>query len=344
MRNPVIVVLILFFGSSLADTVVPSDAVVNWVNVRSEAIPGVGILIVGHLHPGETAQFLSESGSYYEIRLDSGTTGFVHKAWTDLVPHVPSNIQIASFNIQVFGKAKANKPNVMAELAAIVRKYDIVAVQEIKDKAGNTPVRFLTEINSDGSNYSLLLSERSGLAEDDKSSQEQYAYYFNTEVLTVLSDAGLYEDLSDQFQREPYVARFSAKNGNFTFVLITVHTKPELAVEETKALHAAIQWAQGRFPDEDDFIALGDFNASCDFAQPEDFEGSPIVEQYVWIIPDDADTNVSPSSACAYDRIIITQEAEEDYANRFGIDNSITDSEVSDHFPVWAQFQTNADN
>jgi len=43
-------------------------------------------------------------------------------------------IKIATFNIQIFGKAKSQKPAVMGTLAGIVKKYDVVAIQEIKNK------------------------------------------------------------------------------------------------------------------------------------------------------------------------------------------------------------------
>ena len=133
---------------------------------------------------------MNDVSSYYEIELNSGVTGFVHKSWTHRVAESASNIKIAIFNIQIFGKTKASKPGVMAELASIIRKYDIVAVQKIKDKPGNVPTLFLTEINSDGSAYTLVVSERSGLQPDDESSQEQYAYYLNTETIHVSVSAG----------------------------------------------------------------------------------------------------------------------------------------------------------
>ncbi|MCH8101356.1 MAG: hypothetical protein IIB74_13110 [Proteobacteria bacterium] len=165
-------VLFACCGFAVADTVTPRDSVVHWVNVREEAVPGPTVQIVGHLHPDEIAEFLGEEGSYFEIELGNGVTGFVHKSWTVRIPSTASTIKIATFNIKVFGKAKASKPEIMAELASIIRKYDIVAVQEIKDKPGNVPTLFLTEINSDGSAYTLVVSERSGLHENDKTSQE----------------------------------------------------------------------------------------------------------------------------------------------------------------------------
>ena len=259
MKTIIVVIASILCMAAFADTVVPRDSVVKWVNVRQEAVPGSHIPVVGHLHPHESAEFLDEVSSYYEIELQNGVTGFVHKSWTHRIAESASTIKIATFNIQVFGKTKASKTAVMAELASIIRKYDIVAVQEIKNKSGNVPTQFLTEINSDGSAYTLVVSERSGLHPDDQGGQEQYAYYLNTETLHVIEDAGLFDD-------------------------------------------------------------------------------------YTWIVPDDADTNFSTTDACAYDRIVITEDAEEDYADNFGVDTSITSKAVSDHFPVWAEFRTNSDN
>ena len=49
-----------------------------------------------------------------------------------------NTVKIASFNIQIFGQTKASKPEVMDILAKIIRRYDIVAIQEIRDAAQST--------------------------------------------------------------------------------------------------------------------------------------------------------------------------------------------------------------
>ena len=43
-----------------------------------------------------------------------------------------------------------------------------------------------------------------------------------------------YKDPSDVFHREPFIAHFQA--GDFTFVLINIHTDPDEATEEINAL------------------------------------------------------------------------------------------------------------
>lgn len=259
-------------------------------------------------------------------------------------PTLPDDtIQIATFNIQQFGKTKRGKPEVMAVLVQVVRKYDLIAIQEIKEANGDTPPAFLTAVNAEaGPAYAMVVSPRTG-ATASSNAKEQYAFYYSTETIQSLDDGALYPDPADAFVREPWAARFKAKDGNFSFVLLDIHTQPTAAVAEIGALHGAIAWARTRYPGEDDFIALGDYNASCDYASPSDldalvFRGAA----YNWIVPDDADTNLA-SSVCAYDRIVTTAAATGDYAGQWGVDRAFTDTAVSDHWPVWAEFYSKRD-
>ena len=50
-------------------------------------------------------------------------------------------ITITSFNIQVFGISKAGKPEVMEIITDIITQFDIVAIQEIRDKSGTAIVK-----------------------------------------------------------------------------------------------------------------------------------------------------------------------------------------------------------
>jgi endonuclease/exonuclease/phosphatase family metal-dependent hydrolase len=105
---------------------------------------------------------------------------------------------------------------------------------------------------------------------------------------------------------------------------------------DIKALHKAVDYAKLQSPSEDDFIVLGDFNASCSYAKPSDFSQHPIATNYVWLIPDDADTNCS-SKTCAYDRILVSLNTVSEYLDSWGV-RPITSTKVSDHFPVWTKF------
>ncbi|MGB0725863.1 MAG: hypothetical protein ACPGQO_03655, partial [Candidatus Poseidoniaceae archaeon] len=105
--------------------------------------------------------------------------------------------RIASFNIKVFGDTKMSNATVVAELVDLFQAYDMVAVQEIKDIDEEVPYLFLDELNGvagqdnvshQALNWSMVLSERSGQQEDDKNSQEQYAYYYRPTVFRSLDN------------------------------------------------------------------------------------------------------------------------------------------------------------
>jgi len=248
-------------------------------------------------------------------------------------------IRIATFNIQNFGPTKLGRPAVMAELAEIVRRHQFVAVQEISDVSQKVPFGFLDLINADGAGYEMLLSPRSGQEPDDKTYQEQYAFYYDASVIEALSRGQLYDDsVQDYFVREPYVAQFEVIDGGFTFVAITVHTQPDNTVAEIGHLEDVVAWAQDQYPDEDDFIILGDLNAGCSYASPAELDLLGLRQNdYMWIVPDAADTNLAMSQ-CAYDRIIVTSETSTNYSGEWGIDSSFTNTMVSDHWPVWGDF------
>src|SRR5215213_6720835 len=92
-----------------------------------------------------------------------------------------ATVKIATFNIQILGTTKINKPSVRRYLATLIRKFDIVAVQEIKDISQTVPDVFLEEINNTGRNYRFVISERTGKQPNDRSGQEQYAFYYNAD-------------------------------------------------------------------------------------------------------------------------------------------------------------------
>jgi endonuclease/exonuclease/phosphatase family metal-dependent hydrolase len=257
--------------------------------------------------------------------------------------------RVASFNIRVFGDTKMSNETVVAELVDIFQRYDMVAVQEIKDIDQEVPYLFLDELNnfnnlSNTTNlteWELVLSERSGTQEDDQNSQEQYAFYYRPTVFSPIDNGTLYDDSSnDSFQREPFLAKFVLLDtyGNSTgtdIVFVNIHTKPTLAVEEMSALGDVISWGQTNYSADDDYVILGDFNGDCSYASYNELVELPISsENYTWLIPDDADTTVG-DSRCAYDRIVSTSQLDGRLTGIWGVDEAISGPAVSDHKPVW---------
>jgi endonuclease/exonuclease/phosphatase family metal-dependent hydrolase len=264
--------------------------------------------------------------------------------------------KIATFNIQVFGDTKMGKEEVVTELVEIFHRYDMVAVQEIKDIDQEVPYQFLGALNKHLLNQSendtednttaevekwrMVLSNRTGIQDDDINSQEQYAFYYRSTVFRALDNGVLYNDsVNDSFQREPLIARFMLLNlqGEDTgteLTFINIHTKPTLAVEEMTALGEVVSWSQANGGG-DNVILLGDFNGDCSYASYNELVQLPIsTENFTWLIPDDADTTVG-DSRCAYDRIVSTGDLDGRLTGQWGVDEEISSSDVSDHRPVW---------
>lgn len=249
--------------------------------------------------------------------------------------------RICTFNIQNFGKTKLNDSFRVQQLAEIIRKYDIIAIQEISDVSGTVPGAFKEIINRKGKkHYDVACSERTGEQPDDRTSREQYAFYYDTVMFALMGTPMLYNDsLHDFFAREPYMARFKSKQGNFTFVLATIHTAPEKAVSEIGSLDDVVKWASLKYSNEKEIIVLGDFNASCSYANPGELDQLSIRgKDYFWVVPDTAKTNLSPNNNCAYDRFVLTLPAKRYYTGSWGVDKSFTSKSISDHWPVWAEF------
>lgn len=243
-------------------------------------------------------------------------------------------ILIGSFNMQIFGQSKINNPVAMKYLPMILSRYDIVALQEIRDEAG-TSFPLLVKNMSDTYNisYNYVVSDRLGTT----SSKEQYIFLYNPNKVTFKKSIQSGDTL---FERPPFGAEFQA--GNFTFIMIDIHTKPENTQSEMQAMNVAAGLTLAQF-NTTNLIILGDMNADCTY-----FKRTPyILNNYKWLISDDMDTTVS-NTDCAYDRIIISNSTDRYYINS-GVDrydiplNVILEDQkqISDHYPVYARFKKN---
>jgi endonuclease/exonuclease/phosphatase family metal-dependent hydrolase len=167
--------------------------------------------------------------------------------------------------------------------------------------------------------------------------------------MQVMGSPYVYPDSNDIFEREPYVAKFKPKNGNFDFVLITIHADPDTANQEISDLTTVVGDSKSKYQGEGDFIIMGDLNADCSYFN-ENSQTQLRSSDYYWVINNTIDSTTK-STDCTYDRIIITSPAITDYTRNSGVfrfdetynlnyDSTI---EVSDHYPVYAEFWSNRD-
>lgn len=250
------------------------------------------------------------------------------------------SIRVATFNVQVFGIKKLEKPKTIATLARIIRRFDVVAVQEIRSADQSLLERFIKLVNSNGSEYDYVLGPRLGRTV----SMEQYAYVYNTARIEVIpGSVYTIRDPDDLLHREPLVARFRVRGlppeQAATFTLINIHTDPEEVQQEINVLDNVIATVRRDGSGEDDVILLGDLNA--DERRYGDLLRVPNLR---WAVQSVA-TNTRQTKA--YDNILFDATRTREFTGRAGVLNLMTEYklsrdqalEISDHMPVWAEFR-----
>lgn len=248
-------------------------------------------------------------------------------------------ITVASFNIQVFGESKLAKPEVMDVLAEVVRRFDVVAIQEVRAKRQDVLPRFVSKINAGSARYDFAIGPRLGRT----SSKEQYAFVYDTSRIE-LDRSWVYTvpDPNDRLHRPPFVARFRARGPPpaeaFSFMLVNIHTDPDETDEELDALDDVFRQVQRDNPDEDDVILLGDLNVD-----DRHLGELGAVSNIAWIV---SGTTTNTRRNKLYDNIVFDRVAGAEFTGRWGVFDLAaefgisTESalRVSDHLPVWAEF------
>jgi deoxyribonuclease-1-like protein len=251
----------------------------------------------------------------------------------------PDKIGIGSYNIQVFGTSKLEKSWIVDILAQVVRRVDVVAIQEVRSKDDRVLPEFVAAVNADGSRYDFVIGPRLGRTV----STEQYAFVFDTNRIEVdRSSVGTMSDPNDLLHREPLVARFRTRTNSaaasFSFWLVNIHTDPDEVASEIDVLADVFQAMQAARADEDDVILLGDLNAS-----DREFGRLGQVPGIAWAV---TGTTTNTRKNKMYDNILFSRFATTEFTGRWGVAdiqkvfNLTLDQalELSDHLPIWAEF------
>lgn len=275
------------------------------------------------------------SNSEVEISIESGSSDEKEESESDLEQDSGSvSLRIAAFNAETLGKTKIGKEDISGYIADIITNFDVILIQEVRDKSLETPLLLLQKVNAKNKGvYSFIASERLGRT----SYKEQYVYYYKTGNGIQVDSEYVYGDSSDIFEREPYIVRLSMNQQSL--VLIGIHVKPSDAITELNALDNVHAEVKLQFPDAMDWVILGDLNADCSYVSNGAYEELDLVKDttFKWHIPKDQDTTTSDTD-CAYDNVISTSAVANgnifDFVSILGL-SAQTALDVSNHFPVY---------
>lgn len=189
------------------------------------------------------------------------------------------NILVATWNIRALSNLTkewqtpdgASPQRNLADLhyiAAHIRRFDVVAVQEIR---GNLrALRYLLKVLGD--RWAFLLTDVSG---GHAGNDERLGFLYDTErvkpsglacelVVTLGEGPGVGSGVLDrQFARTPYAVSFLASGQTFTLTTLHINygDKPSDRLPELAAIAEWLaNWAEREFDWHHNLIALGDFN------------------------------------------------------------------------------------
>ncbi|HEX2054364.1 MAG TPA: endonuclease/exonuclease/phosphatase family protein [Actinomycetota bacterium] len=285
------------------------------------------------------------------------------------------NLLICTWNIRAFGglvdkwrssDQDSPKRDLLSLhcIANIVRRFDVVAIQEAK---GNLrALRHMLDIL--GPDWGLILTD---VTEGARGNDERLAFVFDMRrakpsglaaelvVPREWLERGSKDALEEQFARTPYAVSFLS--GKQTFILVTLHVvfgkDPKERVPELRAIAEYMaRWAKDINSWGQNLIVLGDFNI--------DRHGDPLYEAFTSTgLRTPAELNLVPrtifgnSTSNFYDQIAwFTGEngipalslSYRGNAGHFdftrhvmpGMPKQSLSWRMSDHFPLWAEFHT----
>jgi endonuclease/exonuclease/phosphatase family metal-dependent hydrolase len=279
------------------------------------------------------------------------------------------NLLIASWNVRMLGglhpefgeNPGSPKGNLraLAIIAEAVKRFDVVAIQEVRRET--TAIRTLVD-DFLGTDWGLILTDVTAGASGNS---ERLSFVFDRrrirpsglagEIVLAPTAAG---DPLDQFDRTPYIVGFEA--GNTRFSLVTAHIKygdvplgriPELQAFADFTANELRDRARVNDGEIGTVITLGDFNI--------DTRGdNPLFKAFVskgLVVPEELQglKTTAGNTPKFYDQIawFMGSDMRLPFTRKAGVVNfegavfkELTTLEmtfrVSDHFPLWAEFQT----
>ena len=169
-------------------------------------------------------------------------------------------ISIASWNIRnVSDKSRSDAE--LGIISLVLFRYDFIALQEVLDEK---VIERIQEILKQDFRveYDFAVSARVG-----HNKKERYAFLWRKDKVAPLSEARIYADSEDRFEREPYCGAFKA--GAFDWTICTIHLLyGDSEADRRPELRALDDVYRGErdFGKEKDILICGDFNFAPDDA------------------------------------------------------------------------------
>jgi len=225
-------------------------------------------------------------------------------------------LTIASWNIELFGDRELENDSLMDVYEDHIGDYDIIFIGGIRaDDEGA-----LQDLCGGFQGYDCRESGEVGRS----SNKQLYGVVYRDDI-EIDGWKEFSPDEDDRWEFPPIEVDF--KVDDYSLRVYYLNTKPGSVREEIEYLEDVVD-------ESGNVIVLGDLNADCVFYDPD--EENDFVN-WEWVIKDVQDTS-SDSNDCAYDRIILNDDAYDEFEDSGVEDKDIT-KDVADNYLVWVELE-----
>jgi hypothetical protein len=245
-------------------------------------------------------------------------------------------LRLGSFNLDPLGEPKLRHGQIADVLAAVVRRFDVLAVQGIRADSPDVLAELLPRVNATGRQYQYVLGPRVGQA----GRQQQFAFLYDSARVDADRDTAYTVDDPDRLLTyDPLVVEFAARgDGAFTFTMVNVLVDPTAIDRELPAAGSVFRAVRDDGRQEDDILMVGDFGASAQAAH--DRMQLPYTQCILSSIAAGA------RGTALVENFIIDRRATIEFTGHSGaIDlmqefslNAVESLEIADGLPVFAEF------
>ena len=335
MRGPTILFLVIL------------AALGGWFFFRDYPIatgPGsTGIMSAGHYPEASTTPGMQgvalRSGISHPHRSRLGEHPF---RIPNYLPRDPRFLRVASLNIEMFERDKAEDPVAMQTLATILAQFDVTAIQGVAATQSYTIGNLVDAINRTGRRYDYVVGPRVGR---DEFTSRRFAFVFDLSRAEVdKNELYTVEDPDDLLRWEPLVAWFRTRGVRqqdaFTFTLVNVETDPHERERENAVLSSVFRAVRNDQRQEDDVLLAGCFFMSSD----ELSQQTGAVPNIDWAIFDGVSTRTQGTAQD--DNLMSCRNFTDEFTGRTGVFDFLRQlnlsldqaDRISSHLPVWAEY------
>ncbi|MGQ9576467.1 MAG: hypothetical protein ACUVUC_14235 [Thermoguttaceae bacterium] len=254
-------------------------------------------------------------------------------------PVLRRTLRIAAANFGPLDGVRLASQQVLGILAQVIRRFDVVALQDVRAQDQGPMVRLVEQVNAPGRRYDFAVPPSVG-----RGVVRQYgAVVFDTEtVLIDRATIAAVDERSGQFCHPPLVVGFRAsqppEREAFTFSLINVQTPSDRVEPELAALARLFRTVRDDGRGEDDILLVGTLGTD-----PEQFGPLADLPNLAWAI---SGVPTTMRGGRLVDNILFDRRATVEFTYRCGVLDLMREfhlsareaAEISDHLPVWAEF------